>query len=172
MKIKGRLSENSKDKKYLALVNALREKYKTTDLGVGSFGIAFDLGEGKALKVTTDSYEIDHAIKLKGHSSPFIIPILGVKRFSEKLGVIYTKVADPISDQEKIQIKEIEDSAEDFLSRGDDKELNKFTQNTDLVNFVKGLKAAFNSAGISGDEIDWSPENIMRYKGTYALVDI
>ena len=41
-----------------------------------------------------------------------------------------------------------------------------------LKEFLTGLKEAFKQVGINPDEIDWSPTNVMNYKGSYVLVDV
>ncbi len=60
-------------------------------LGSGDYGSVYLL-KGKAVKVTTDSIELDHAEKLKGKKTNNFVYIFDVKRLNEKLGIITMEV--------------------------------------------------------------------------------
>ena len=60
-------------------------------LGSGDYGSVYLL-KGKAVKVTTDSIELDHAEKLKGKKTNNFVYIFDVNRLNEKLGIITMEV--------------------------------------------------------------------------------
>ena len=60
-------------------------------LGSGDYGSVYLL-KGKAVKVTTDSIELDHAEKLKGKKTNNFVYIFDVNRLNNKLGIITMEV--------------------------------------------------------------------------------
>lgn len=138
-------------------------------VGSGDWGIVLEKGEA-VKKVTTDPLEIEHAEKLLGHTTPYIIPILGLERISDRLAILDMPNAMEIGNDEKDLIAQAGTAAEDYIVYDEEEALNNIPG--ELRNFVVGLKKAFTDAGIETDEIDWSPYNIMKYKGNYVLVDI
>ena len=60
-------------------------------LGSGDYGSVYLL-QGKAVKVTTDSVELDHAEKLKGKKTNNFVYIFDVKRLKDNLGIITMEV--------------------------------------------------------------------------------
>lgn len=145
------------------------EKDSWRRIGQGDWGIVLEKGE-QVKKVTTDSDEIKHAEKLVGHKSPYIIPILGIEKISDNLAIIDMPNAQEISTEEKESIGAASTAAEDYIVYDEEDALEKIPE--DLKPFVIGLKQSFTDAGIEGDEIDWSPYNIMKYKGNYVLIDV
>jgi hypothetical protein len=77
--------------------------------------------------------------------------------------------AEQLAQQEAQEISTNGAKAEDYLIYGgelDPKLSDKLKQ------FLVSLKEAFEKSGIDPDEIDWSPTNVMNYKGSYVLVDV
>jgi hypothetical protein len=138
-------------------------------VGSGDWGIVLEKG-GKVKKITTDPLEIEHIEKLLGHTSPYIIPILGLERFSDRLAIIDMPNAMEIGNNEKDLIAQAGTAAENYIVYDEEEALETIPES--LRDFVVGLKQAFNDARIETDEIDWSPYNIMKYKGNYVLVDV
>ena len=60
-------------------------------LGSGDYGSVYLLN-GKAVKVTTDSIELDHAEKLKGKKTNNFVYIFNVNRIKDNLGIITMEV--------------------------------------------------------------------------------
>jgi len=60
-------------------------------LGSGDYGSVYLL-KGKAVKVTTDEVELDHAEKLKGKKTNNFVYIYDVDRLQDKLGIITMEV--------------------------------------------------------------------------------
>jgi len=150
------------------------EIYKLEDqgwrrVGSGDWGVVLEKGED-VKKVTTDPDEIKHAEKLLGHSSPYIIPILGIEKLSDKLAILDMPNAMEIGNDEKEMIGQAGTAAEDYIVYDEEEALNDIPD--PLKDFVVGLKQSFIKAGIETDEIDWSPYNVMKYKGNYVLVDV
>jgi len=138
-------------------------------IGQGDWGIVLEKGE-QVKKVTTDPLEIEHAEKLLGNSLPSIIPILGLEKISDKLAILDMPNAMEIGNDEKDLIQQATPSAEAYIIDGEEEALNNLPES--LKDFVIGLRQAFLKVGIETDEIDWSPYNIMKYKGNYVLVDV
>ena len=138
-------------------------------VGSGDWGIVLEKGE-KVKKVTTDPQEIEHAEKLLGRTSPYIIPILGLERISDRLAIIDMPNAMEIGNDEKNLISQSGTAAEDYIVYNEEDALESIPES--LRDFVVGLKQAFIDAGIETDEIDWSPYNIMKYNGNYVLIDV
>ena len=145
------------------------EKQGYRRVGQGDWGMVLEKGE-QVKKITTDPDEIKHAEKLKGHSSPYIIPILGIEKLSDKLAILDMPNAMEIGNDEKEMIGQAGTAAEDYIVYNEEEALNNIPD--PLKDFVVGVKQAFLKAGIETDEIDWSPYNIMKYKGNYVLVDV
>jgi hypothetical protein len=145
------------------------EKEGWRRIGSGDWGIVLEKGE-KVKKVTTDPDEIEHAEKLKGHSSPYIIPILGIEKISDKLAILDMPNAMELDNDEKEMIGQAGTAAEDYIIDGEEEALNDIPDS--LKDFVIGVRQVFIETGIDTDEIDWSPYNVMKYKGNYVLVDV
>lgn len=150
------------------------EIYKLEDqgwrrVGQGDWGIVLEKGED-VKKVTTDPLEIEHAEKLLGHSSPHIIPILGLEKISDKLAILDMPNAMEIGNDEKDLIKVAKPAAEAYIIDGEEDALNDLPDS--LKDLVIGIRQAFLKAGIETDEIDWSPYNVMKYQGKYVLIDV
>jgi hypothetical protein len=145
------------------------EKDGYTKIGGGDNGIVMQKGSD-VKKLTTDVDELEHAEKLLNHSFSCIIPIYKVERLAGgKTGIIDMTNAEQLAQQEAQEISTNGAKAEDYLIYGgelDDKLSDKLKQ------FLTGLKEAFEESGIDPDEIDWSPTNVMNYKGNYVLVDV
>lgn len=145
------------------------EKDGYTKVGGGDNGIVMEKGSD-VKKLTTDVDELEHAEKLLNHSFSCIIPIYKVERLAGgKTGVIDMTNAEQLAQQEAQEIAVNGAKAEDYLIYGgelDPKLSDKLKQ------FLTGLKEAFEKSGIDPDEIDWSPTNVMNYKGSYVLVDV
>ena len=140
-----------------------------TVLGGGDNGIALQKGS-TVKKLTTDVDELEHAEKLLNHSFSCIIPITNVQLLpGSKTGIIDMVDAEELAQEEKEEIAINGIKAEDFLVY--DEELSPDFSDK-LKEFLTGLKEAFKQAGINPDEIDWSPTNVMNYKGNYVLVDV
>ena len=149
-------------------------QYKLEDagwrrVGSGDWGIVLEKGK-QVKKITTDPLEIEHAEKLLGRTSPYIIPILGLQRISDRLAIIDMPNAMEIGNDEKDLISQAGTAAEDYIVYDEEDALETIPES--LRDFVIGLKQAFIDAGIETDEIDWSPYNIMKYKGNFVLVDV
>lgn len=140
-----------------------------TVLGGGDNGIALQKGS-TVKKLTTDVDELEHAEKLLNHSFSCIIPITNVEILpGGKTGIIDMVDAEELAEEERAEIADKSIKAEDYLVY--DGELSPDLSDK-LKEFLTGLKEAFKKAGINPDEIDWSPTNVMNYKGSYVLVDV
>ena len=145
------------------------EKDGYTKIGGGDNGIVMEKGSD-VKKLTTDVDELEHAEKLLNHSFTCIIPITNVEILPDKrTGIIDMVDAEQLAEEESQEISINGTKAEDFLVY--DEELN-IDLSDKLKEFLTGLKEAFKQAGINPDEIDWSPTNVMNYKGSYVLVDV
>ena len=140
-----------------------------TVLGGGDNGIALQKGS-TVKKLTTDVDELEHAEKLLNHSFSCIIPITNVEILPDKrTGIIDMVDAEQLAEEESQEISINGTKAEDFLVYGEELNLDLSDK---LKEFLTGLKEAFKKVGINPDEIDWSPTNVMNYKGSYVLVDV
>ena len=145
------------------------EKDGYTKIGGGDNGIVMEKGSD-VKKLTTDVDELEHAEKLLNHSFSCIIPITNVEILPDKrTGIIDMVDAEQLAEEESQEISINGTKAEDFLVYGE--QLNSDLSDK-LKEFLTGLKEAFKQAGINPDEIDWSPTNVMNYKGSYVLVDV
>ena len=145
------------------------EKDGYTKIGGGDNGIVMQKGSDTK-KLTTDVDELEHAEKLVNHSFPCIIPIYKVERLpGGKSGIIDMTDAQQLAEEEREEIAINGTKAEDYLVY--DEELDEDLSDK-LKQFLVSLKEAFQEAGINADEIDWSPTNVMNYKGNYVLVDV
>ena len=145
------------------------EKDGYTKIGGGDNGIVMQKGSD-VKKLTTDVDELEHAEKLVNHSFSCIIPITNVEILPDKrTGIIDMVDAEELAEEERQEISINGTKAEDYLVY--DEELN-LDLSDKLKEFLTGLKEAFKKAGINPDEIDWSPTNVMNYKGSYVLVDV
>jgi hypothetical protein len=140
-----------------------------TVLGGGDNGIALQKGS-TVKKLTTDVDELEHAEKLLNHSFSCIIPITNVEILPDKrTGIIDMVDAEELAEEERQEISINGTKAEDYLVY--DEELSSDLSDK-LKEFLTRLKEAFKKSGINPDEIDWSPTNVMNYKGSYVLVDV
>jgi|TARA_B100000212_G_scaffold272621_1_gene212053 hypothetical protein len=64
-------------------------------IGSGDYGSVF-LYDGKAVKVTTDEIELDHAEILEGKKTNNFVYIFKVERLQPKLGIISMAVMSPL----------------------------------------------------------------------------
>lgn len=145
------------------------EKDGYTKIGGGDNGIVMQKG-ADTKKLTTDIDELEHAQKLVNHSFSCIIPIHKVEVLpGGKSGIIDMTDAQQLAEQEREEISINGTKAEDFLVY--DEELDPDLSDK-LKTFLVGLKEAFKESDINPDEIDWSPTNVMNYKGNYVLVDV
>jgi len=145
------------------------EKDGYTKIGGGDNGIVMEKGSD-VKKLTTDVDELEHAEKLLNHSFSCIIPIYKVERLpGGKSGIIDMTDAEQLAEQEREEIAINGAKAEDYLINN--KELDPSLSDK-MKQFLTGLKEAFKESGIDPDEIDWSPTNVMNYKGNYVLVDV
>ena len=145
------------------------EKDGYTKIGGGDNGIVMEKGSD-VKKLTTDVDELEHAEKLLNHSFSCIIPITNVEILPDKrTGIIDMVDAEELAEEERQEISINGTKAEDYLVY--DEELSSDLSDK-LKEFLTGLKEAFKKSGINPDEIDWSPTNVMNYKGSYVLVDV
>ena len=145
------------------------EKDGYTKIGGGDNGIVMEKGSD-VKKLTTDVDELEHAEKLLNHSFSCIIPIYKVERLpGGKSGIIDMTDAQQLAEEEREEIAINGTKAEDYLVY--DEELDEDLSDK-LKQFLVSLKEAFKEADINPDEIDWSPTNVMNYKGNYVLVDV
>jgi hypothetical protein len=145
------------------------EKDGYTKIGGGDNGIVMEKGSD-VKKLTTDVDELEHAEKLLNHSFSCIIPIYKVERLpGGKSGVIDMTDAEQLAEEEREEIAVNTSKAEDYLIKN--RELDSDLSDK-MKQFLTGLKEAFEKSGIDPDEIDWSPTNVMNYKGNYVLVDV
>ncbi|MHB8407977.1 MAG: 2'-5' RNA ligase family protein [Acidiferrobacterales bacterium] len=113
-------------------------------LGNGMDGIAYDVGNGKVLKVTVDADEANTDHGLKGKSLHHVVKIFDVWRFKvpdgskEIFGVLEEKLV-PLSEQEK---KEFEDATDFFNEEMTPhaKEFKSALRSGNWNEFVKVLK--------------------------------
>lgn len=145
------------------------EKEGYRRVGQGDWGMVLEKGE-QVKKVTTDPDEIRHAQKLIGYTSPYIIPILNVEKLSDNLAILDMPNAMELDNAEKEMVGQAGSAAEDYIVYDEEDALKRIPE--ELHSFVVGLKKAFIQTGIDTDEIDWSPYNVMKYKGNYVLVDV
>jgi len=145
------------------------EKDGYTKIGGGDNGIVMEKGSD-VKKLTTDVDELEHAEKLLNHSFSCIIPITNVEILPDKrTGIIDMVDAEELAEEERQEISINGTKAEDYLVY--DEELSSDLSDK-LKEFLTRLKEAFKKSGINPDEIDWSPTNVMNYKGSYVLVDV
>jgi len=81
------------DPEYNTIIDKIKDrggKY----LGAGDYGAVYLLG-GRAVKVTTDEIEIEHALKLLGKKTKYFVHIHDVKEMNPKLGVITMDIMAP-----------------------------------------------------------------------------
>jgi hypothetical protein len=166
------LTEDKTSKKYTDLVTLIRNKYKATYLGAGDNGVALELPDGKVIKVTTDSVELEHAETLANYNFSCIIPIHKVKVLSQGLGYIVMENAEQLTADEKILIKRTKSQAEAYLLDGDEEALDIFLKAPKLLEFLTAIKTAYTRADLDIEEIDYSADNLMNYKGKFVMVDL
>jgi hypothetical protein len=145
------------------------EKEGYRRVGQGNWGMVLEKGN-RVKKVTTDPDEIRHTQKLLGHTSPYIIPIFNLEKLSDNLAILDMPNAMELDNAEKDMIGQAGSAAEDYIVYDQEDALERIPEQ--LHSFVIGIKKAFLQAGIEPDEIDWSPYNVMKYKGKYVLVDV
>lgn len=81
------------DPEYNAIIDKIKDKGGKY-LGAGDYGAVYLLG-GRAVKVTTDEIEIEHALKLVGKKTKYFVHIYDVKEINPKLGVITMDIMAP-----------------------------------------------------------------------------
>jgi hypothetical protein len=81
------------DPEYNAIIDKIKDKGGKY-LGAGDYGAVYLLG-GRAVKVTTDEIEIEHALKLVGKKTKYFVHIHDVKEINPKLGVITMDIMAP-----------------------------------------------------------------------------
>jgi len=81
------------DPEYNAIIDKIKDKGGKY-LGAGDYGAVYLLG-GRAVKVTTDEIEIEHALKLLGKKTKYFVHIRDVKEINPKLGVITMDIMAP-----------------------------------------------------------------------------
>lgn len=81
------------DPEYNAIIDKIKDKGGKY-LGAGDYGAVYLLG-GRAVKVTTDEIEIEHALKLLGKKTKHFVHIHDVKEINPKLGVITMDIMAP-----------------------------------------------------------------------------
>lgn len=81
------------DPEYNAIIDKIKDKGGKY-LGAGDYGAVYLLG-GRAVKVTTDEIEIEHALKLLGKKTKHFVHIYDVKEMNTKLGVITMDIMAP-----------------------------------------------------------------------------
>jgi hypothetical protein len=81
------------DPEYNAIIDKIKDKGGKY-LGAGDYGAVYLLG-GRAVKVTTDEIEIEHALKLLGKKTKYFVHIYDVKEMNPKLGVITMDIMAP-----------------------------------------------------------------------------
>ena len=81
------------DPEYNAIIDKIKDKGGKY-LGAGDYGAVYLLG-GRAVKVTTDEIEIEHAFKLVGKKTKYFVHIHDVKEMNPKLGVITMDIMAP-----------------------------------------------------------------------------
>ena len=122
------------DPAFNKLVDAIKDAggiYK----GSGDYGSVYFL-KGKAVKVTTDGDELDHAELIKGKKTNNFVHIFDVKRHDERLGVITMEILSEL-DNPEAQITE---------------------------EFIAALEQEANRLGIPADELDLTHDgNFMKH---------
>lgn len=166
------LTEDKTSKKYTDLVTFIRNKYKATYLGAGDNGVALELPDGKVIKVTTDSVELEHAETLANYNFSCIIPIHKVKVLSQGLGYIVMENAEQLTGDEKTLIKRTKSQAEAYLLDDDEEALEIFLKAPKLLEFLTAIKTAYTRADLDIEEIDYSADNLMNYKSKFVMVDL
>ena len=164
--------EDKTSRQYKELVNAIKDKYGAKYLGSGDNGVALELPNGKVIKVTTDSVELEHAETLKNTNFTSIIPIEKVKIIKDNLGYIVMMNATKLTSTERISIEDAEKDVEAYLFNNDLEALRRLEVNTKLHNFVVSIKDAYEKTGLDIEEIDYSADNIMNYDGRFVMVDL
>lgn len=163
---------NKTSAQYQELVNGIKDKYNATYLGSGDNGVALELPSGKVIKVTTDSVELEHAETLKDKNFSAIIPIEKVKIIKDDLGYIIMANAEKLTPEEETLLKDMKDDVEAYLFDEDEEALGRLKVNKKLLDFVEGIKKAYQSTGMDIEEIDYSADNIMNYKNKFIMVDL
>ena len=163
---------NKTSVQYQELVNGIKDKYNATYLGSGDNGVALELPSGKVIKVTTDSVELEHAETLKDKNFDAIIPIEKVKIIKDNLGYIIMVNAEKLTSEEETLLKDMKDDVEAYLFDEDEEALERIKVNKKLLDFVEGIKKAYQSTGMDIEEIDYSADNIMNYKNKFVMVDL
>ena len=163
---------NKTSAQYQELVNGIKDKYNATYLGSGDNGVALELPSGKVIKVTTDSVELEHAETLKDKNFDAIIPIEKVKIIKDDLGYIVMANAEKLTSEERNLLNSLEGDVEAYLFGEDEEALEKLKVNKKLLDFVEGIKKAYQLTRMDIEEIDYSADNIMNYKNKFVMVDL
>ena len=171
-KQKNTLLEDKTSRQYKELVGAIKDKYGAKYLGSGDNGVALGLPDGKVIKVTTDSVELEHAETLKNKSYTSIIPVRKVKLINSNLGYIVMANAEPLTSTERITLEDTKKDVEAYLLDGDEEALLRLKPETKVYDLAVGLKDAYEKTNLDIDEIDYSADNIMNYDGRFVMVDL
>ena len=99
-------------------------------LGCGDYGCAYLL-KGRAVKVTTDADELEHALILRGKNTENFVHIYSVEKINDKLGII---TMDVLGDYNSSDIPD---------------------------DWKDDLESEAQAYGIDPDELDVRPSNIM-----------
>jgi hypothetical protein len=164
--------EDKTSRQYRELVDAIKGKYDAKYLGSGDNGVALGLPNGKVIKVTTDSVELEHAETLKNTNFTSIIPIEKVKIIKDNLGYIVMANAGNITSTERVSLEDAKPDVEAYLLDNDEEALLRLKVDTKLYNFAVGIKDAYEKSGLDIEEIDYSADNIMNYDGRFVMVDL
>ena len=179
--IKKFISSNRESLEYL-------KQYQGLDhfLGSGQYGKVFKVkGEELALKVTTDTYELEISEKLKGHKLATFIEVYFVKKLESGHGIKVQELLYPLNSTQEKFVQEVFDIH--FFETG---ELEKTAQVT-YENIIKVLKNHENKApaafllqvtedakkiGLSAEQLsllDLNPGNFLKDKqGNLKICDL
>ena len=98
---------------YSEEIDKLRKK-GAKFIGSGDYGSTYELN-GKAIKVTTDIIEIEHAKKLKGVPTDNLARIYKVEEVGEDLGIITMELLEkPLKNPPKEFYNEVREEAEKY----------------------------------------------------------
>ena len=80
--------------------------------------------------------------------------------------------AEKLTSEEETLLKDMKDDVEAYLFDEDEEALGRLKVNKKLLDFVEGIKKAYQSTGMDIEEIDYSADNIMNYKNKFVMVDL
>jgi len=83
-------------------------------LGSGDYGAAYEM-DGKVVKVTTDSEELEDAQTIKGKETKYFVHIYDVEVINPKLGIIVMENLEPYTaSPDTVPIEDIYDEADNL----------------------------------------------------------